>query len=505
VTPKIIVIGSGFAGLSAACFMAKAGGKVTVLEKHNIPGGRARQLRARGFTFDMGPSWYWMPEIFEHFFNSFDKKVSDYYTLQRLNPSYRIYWQQNETDIPADYEELKQFFETIEQGSSKQLDLFLKEAEYKYNVAIEKLMYKPGLSIAELLEWDLLKGVFKFDVFTSVKDHISKYFKTPLLRQLMEFPVLFLGALPEKTPALYSLMNYADMKGGTWYPEGGMYNIVKAMYKLAVELGVKFYFNHDVTEIIIEKKVAKKVLAQTNDHDLPIVHSFDADAVIGGADYHYIENNLLPEAYRSYSKNYWNTRAMAPGCLLYYVGLDKRLKDLSHHSLFFDTSFETHGKEIYETKKWPSNPLFYVSAPSVTDHTVAPEGCENLFFLIPVAAGLTNDSEELREKYFEMIVGRMEQRMAQNIRDSIVYKKTFAQTDFVNEYNSFKGNAYGLANTLIQTAFLKPACRSKKINNLFYTGHLTVPGPGVPPSLISGEVVAKEILKSFIDKNVTRR
>jgi len=321
----------------------------------------------------------------------------------------------------------------------------------------------------------------------------------------MEFPVLFLGALPEKTPALYSLMNYADMKGGTWYPEGGMYNIVKAMYKLAVELGVKFYFNHDVTEIIIEKKVAKKVLTQTNDHDLPIVHSFDADAVIGGADYHYIENNLLPEAYRSYSKNYWNTRAMAPGCLLYYVGLDKRLKDLSHHSLFFDTSFETHGKEIYETKKWPSNPLFYVSAPSVTDHTVAPEGCENLFFLIPVAAGLTNDSEELREKYFEMIVGRMEQRMAQNIRDSIVYKKTFAQTDFVNEYNSFKGNAYGLANTLIQTAFLKPACRSKKINNLFYTGHLTVPGPGVPPSLISGEVVAKEILKSFIDKNVTRR
>src|SRR6476620_9386107 len=274
--------------------MAKAGWKVTVLEKHDIPGGRARQLKAEGFTFDMVPSCYWMPEIFEHFFNSFDKKVSDYYTLQRLNPSYRIYWQQNETDIPADYEELKQFFETIEQGSSKQLDLFLKEAEYKYNVAIEKLMYKPGLSIAELLEWDLLKGVFKFDVFTSVKDHISKYFKSPLLRQLMEFPVLFLGALPEKTPALYSLMNYADMKGGTWYPEGGMYNIVKAMYDLALELGIEFHFNHDVTEIIIEKKAAKKVLTQTNGHGLPIVNSFDADIVIGSGDYHYIENDLLP-------------------------------------------------------------------------------------------------------------------------------------------------------------------------------------------------------------------
>jgi phytoene desaturase len=500
VRQKIIVIGSGFSGLSAACFMAKAGWHVTVIEKHDIPGGRARQLKAEGFTFDMGPSWYWMPDVFEHFFNSFDKKVSDYYTLHRLNPSYRIYWQQDETDIPADYETLKQFFETIEQGSSKQLDLFLKEAAYKYKVAINKLMYKPGRSITELFDWNLLTGMFRFDVFGSVKDHVSKYFKNPILQQLMEFPVLFLGALPEKTPALYSLMNYADIKGGTWYPEGGMYSIVKAMYNLAVELGIEFHFNHDVTEIIIKKKAAKKVITQTNAHGLPIVNSFDADVVIGSADYHYIENDLLPKAYRSYSKNYWDTRVMAPGCLIYYVGLNKRVKNLSHHSLFFDASFEVHSKEIYETKKWPSNPLFYVSATSVTDNTVAPAGCENLFFLIPVAAGLTNDSDELRGKYFEMIVDRMEQRLGENIRASIVYKKTFAHSDFVSEYNSFKGNAYGLANTLMQTAFFKPSCRSKKINNLFYTGHLTVPGPGVPPSLISGEVVAKKVLESFNNK-----
>jgi phytoene desaturase len=361
-------------------------------------------------------------------------------------------------------------------------------------------MYKPGRSITELFDWNLLTGMFRFDVFGSVKDHVSKYFKNPILQQLMEFPVLFLGALPEKTPALYSLMNYADIKGGTWYPEGGMYSIVKAMYNLAVELGIEFHFNHDVTEIIIKKKAAKKVLTQTNGHGLPIVNSFDADVVIGSADYHYIENDLLPEAYRSYSKNYWDTRVMAPGCLIYYVGLNKRVKNLSHHSLFFDASFEVHSKEIYETKKWPSNPLFYVSATSVTDNTVAPAGCENLFFLIPVAAGLTNDSDELRGKYFEMIVDRMEQRLGENIRESIVYKKTFAHSDFVNEYNSFKGNAYGLANTLMQTAFFKPSCRSKKINNLFYTGHLTVPGPGVPPSLISGEVVAKEVLESFNNK-----
>jgi len=502
VRQKIVVIGSGFAGLSAACFMAKAGWHVTVLEKHDIPGGRARQLKAGGFTFDMGPSWYWMPEVFEHFFKSFDKKVSDYYTLQRLNPSYRVYWQQDKTDVPADYEILKRLFETIEPGSSKQLDLFLKEAAYKYKIATNKLMYKTGRPIIELLDWNLLTGLFRFDVFGSIKDHVSRHFKNPILQQLMEFPVLFLGASPEKTPALYSLMNYTDIKGGTWYPEGGMYSIAKAMYNLAVELGVEFCFNHNVTEIIIEKKAAKKVIAQTNDQGLPIMKSFDADAVISGADYHYIENNLLPETYRSYSKNYWDTRVMAPGCLIYYVGLNKRLKNLSHHSLFFDTSFEVHSKEIYEKKKWPSNPLFYVSATSVTDKTVAPEGHENLFFLIPVASGLTSDSEELREKYFEMIVDRMEHRLKQNIRDSIVYKKTFSHSDFINEYNSFKGNAYGLANTLMQTAFLKPSCHSKKINNLFYAGHLTVPGPGVPPCLISGEIVAKEVLKRFNSKKV---
>ncbi len=495
VNKKVIIIGAGFAGLSAACFMAKAGWQVTVLEKHDIPGGRARQLKANGFTFDMGPSWYWMPDVFEHFFNSFGKKVSDYYALHRLNPSYRVYWENNETDIPADYNAFKQLFESIEPGSSVQLDKFLEEASYKYKVGINKLVYKPGQSLTEFLDWDLVTGILRLEVFNSIKTHVSKYFKHPSLKQLMEFPVLFLGALPEKTPALYSLMNYADIKGGTWYPEGGLYSIVEGMYKLAVELGVKFYFNSDVSEIVVENSAAEKVVTTTLNGKQ--TNTYEADVIIGGADYHHIETALLSKTYQSYTESYWNSRVMAPGCLIYYVGLNKKLTDIRHHSLFFDTSFEVHGKEIYETKEWPKDPLFYVSATSVTDNTVAPEGCENLFFLIPVAAGLANDSEELRERYFEMIVTRMEKRIGQNIMDSIIYKKTYAHSDFVNDYNAFKGNAYGLANTLMQTAVLKPACRSKKVKNLFYTGQLTVPGPGVPPSLISGEVVAKEVIKAF--------
>ena len=505
-----MIIGAGFAGLSAACFMAKAGWDVTVLEKQATPGGRARKFKEAGFTFDMGPSWYWMPDVFERFFNCFGKKVSDYYQLERLDPSYRVYWNDGPMDIPADYDELKKLFESLEPGSAAKLDSFMQEAVYKYEVGINKLVHKPGQSYAEFLDWDLVKGVFKLDVFTSMKKHIAKHFKHPKLQQLLEFPVLFLGALPEDTPALYSLMNYADIKLGTWYPQGGMYEIVEGMFSLAEELGVKFYFNHNVSEIKVEGPhaisnvsgikvngtTARSVLAQTTEGEKKEV-MFDADVVIGAADYHFIETNLLSKNYRSYSDEYWDKRVMAPSCLLYYVGLDKKLEGVLHHSLFFDSSFEIHGKEIYTSKQWPDDPLFYVCTPSVTDKTVAPEGQENMFFLIPVATGLKGDTEILREAYFEKILERFEKYSGQNIKGSIIYKKTYSVSNFVDDYNSFKGNAYGLANTLMQTANLKPACRSIKIKNLFYTGQLTVPGPGVPPSLISGEVVAKEATKHF--------
>ncbi len=486
---KVIVIGSGFAGLSAASFMAKAGWQVTVLEKQSIPGGRARQLKESGYTFDMGPSWYWMPDVFERYFAQFGKKVTDYYSLERLSPSYRIYWEEGYSDIPSDLNEFKALLDSMEPGAGAKLDEFLKEAEYKYNVGINRLVYKPGRSLTEYMDWEVMKGVFRLDVFTSIKKHIHRYFKNNRIRQMLEFPVLFLGALPEDTPALYSLMNYADIVGGTWYPDGGMYSVVQAMYDLALELGVEFRFNENVQEIQIEKSAAKKVITANN--------SYEADVVIGGADYHFIEQKLLPEQSRSYSEQYWDKRLMAPSCLLYYVGVNKRLSGLLHHSLFFDVPFDLHGKEIYSDPKWPTEPLFYVSVSSLTDSTVAPEGHENLVFLIPVAAGLSDDSEVLREQYFQKILKRFEKHIGQPVEDSIVYKRSFAYSDFVNDYNSFKGNAYGLANTLMQTAILKPSCKSRKVSNLFYTGQLTVPGPGVPPSLISGEVVANEVLKNF--------
>ena len=490
---NIVVIGSGFAGLSTACFLAKAGFAVTVVEKQATPGGRARQLIQDGFMFDIGPSWYWMPDVFERFFNEFGKKVSDYYSLDRLDPSYRIYWQDGEMNVPANYNELKNLFESFEQGSGVQLDKFLAEANYKYQVGINKLVHKPGQSITEFLDWDVIKGVFKLDVFTNMKKHVGKYFKNSKLQQLMEFPVLFLGALPQNTPALYSLMNYADIKLGTWYPQGGMYKIVEGMYSLANELGVKFEFNSDVQQIDVVDGKAKSITYNQTNQQLPITVS--ADVVISAADYHFTETKLLPEKSRTYSNEYWNKRTMAPSCLLYYIGVNKKLKNILHHTLFFDTDFGVHGKEIYDSPAWPTDPLFYVSATSVTDKTTAPIGSENLFFLIPVASGLQGDTEELRDKYFDKIVKRFEEKIGEKIIDNIVYKKSYSVSNFVHDYNSFRGNAYGLANTLMQTAVLKPSCKSKKVINLFYTGQLTVPGPGVPPSLISGEVVAKEVIK----------
>lgn len=486
---SVVIIGSGFAGLSAASFMAKEGWDVTVLEKNQTPGGRARQLKEKGFTFDMGPSFYWMPDVFDRYFAQFGKKVSDYYSLHRLDPSYRIYWNDGHTDMHADLEKLKKTFEELEPGSAAKLEKYLAGAAYKYEVGVNKLVYKSSRSLTEFMDWQTISGVFKLEVFTSIKKHIYKYFKHSKLRQMMEFPVLFLGALPEDTPALYSLMNYADIKGGTWYPERGMYSIVEGMYTLAKELGVKFQFEEDAREIVIQKGVARKVVTDKA--------AYEADAVISGADYQFTEMKLLPEEYRNYNEAYWDKKVMAPSCLLYYIGLNKKLKQPVHHSLFFDVSFDQHGKEIYKDPKWPAEPLFYVSVSSVTDNSVAPAGHENIVFLVPVASGLQGDSEELRERYFQKIVRRMETHLGESILEAVVYKKTYSVSDFVHDYNSYRGNAYGLANTLMQTAIFRPSCQNKKVKNLFYTGQLTVPGPGVPPSLISGEVVAKQVVRSF--------
>jgi phytoene desaturase len=485
---KVAVIGSGFAGLAAASCLAKNKYDVTVFEKNASAGGRARKFETDGFVFDMGPSWYWMPDVFEKYFALFGKTPADYYELKRLDPSYRVFFSETDhKDIPAGEKALLDFFESIEKGSSVHLTQFLKEGKYKYEIGVNKLVYKPGLSILELADLELLKGAFKLHVFESVTAYVKKYFKDPRLIQLLEFPVLFLGAPADKTPALYTLMNYADMALGTWYPMDGMHKIVEGMVKVAEDLGVKFAFNSEVEKINVSGTSAQSIVVNGIQHEF--------DYVVAGGDYHHIEQNLLPATHRRYTESYWQNRVMAPSSLIYYLGVCKKVKNLLHHNLFFDRDFGKHAQEIYSSPQWPTVPLFYVSVPSKSDSSVAPEGHENIFLLMPVAPGLQDD-ETTREKYFNVMMDRIEKLTGDSWRQHIVFKRSYAHSDFVSDYHAFKGNAYGLANTILQTANLKPSMINKKVKNLFYTGQLTVPGPGVPPSLISGQVVASELMKA---------
>ncbi len=480
---SIGIIGSGFSSLSAACYLAKFGNNVTIYEKNESTGGRCRQLKKEGFTFDMGPSWYWMPDIFEKFFNDFGKKVSDFYELDKLSPAYKIFFSDDSLTIGDTLDKICVEFERIEKGSSVPLKKFISKAATNYDIAINKVVLKPGLSPFELVTKDTITRVDQF--FKTISSEVRKHFKNPKLISTLEFPVLFLGAKPSKTPAFYSFMNYADFGLGTWHPRGGMYEIIKAMTTLAESLGVKIETESPVEKINVADKKANSIQVKGK--------KINFDVVLSGADYHHSET-LLDATYRQYSENYWSSKTFAPSSLLFYVGFDKKLNNVEHHNLFFDTDFETHAEDIYDHPKWPEAPLFYANFPSITDASMAPNGSETGFFLIPIAPGL-EDTEALRSTYFSKIITRFEKLTSQEVEKNIIFKESFCVSDFVEAYNSYKGNAYGMANTLTQTAFLRPNLKSKKVKNLYFTGQLTVPGPGVPPALISGKLVADLIKK----------
>lgn len=481
---KVIIIGSGFSSLAASCYLAKEGWNVTIYEKNQTIGGRARQLKKDGFTFDIGPTWYWMPDVFERFFSDFGQKPSDYYELIKLSPAYQVYFGKNDTvTIDDNIEAIKKTFETIEPGSALRLESFLKEAKNNYDIAIKDLVYRPGLSPLELVTVETAKKINQF--FSNISKEIRSRFKSKKLIQILEFPVLFLGAKPSNTPAFYSFMNYADFGLGTFHPKEGMYSVILALEKLALKLGVTIVTNSNVEKIIVSNGKAKAI--QMNGEII------EADVILSGADYHHSES-LLDKEHRTYSEKFWDKKTFAPSSLLFYVGFDKKIENTEHHTLFFDVDFDEHAKAIYDQPNWPKNPLFYASFPSKTDKSTAPEGKEAGIFLIPLAPDL-EDTPALREEYFHKIMDRFEQLTGQQVINNILFKESFCVNDFVKEYNSYKGNAYGMANTLLQTAFLRPKLKSKKVKNLYFTGQLTVPGPGVPPSLISGKLAAELIQK----------
>ena len=481
---NISIIGSGFSALAASCYLARDGYNVTIFEKNKTIGGRARQLKKDGFTFDIGPTWYWMPDVFERFFSDFNKTPEDYFTLEKLNPAYSVYFGKDDyITIEDTLDKICAAFEKEEKGSSIKLKKFIESAQDNYEVAIKDLVYRPGVSPLELVTPVTMKKINQF--FGTIKKDVRREFKNDRLAMILEFPVLFLGAKPDNTPSFYSFMNYADFGIGTFHPKKGMYQVILAMEALAKSLGVTIKTENSIDKIIVENGIATAIIANQT--------TFKSDIILSGADYHHTET-LLDSKYVQYSEKYWEKKTFAPSSLLFYVGFDKKLKNVNHHTLFFDVDFDVHAKDIYDTPKWPENPLFYASFPSITDDNAAPIGNEAGIFLIPLAPGL-EDTSELRELYFNKIIDRFEMLTSQNVKKNIIFKESFCVNDFVNDYNSYKGNAYGMANTLLQTAFLRPKLKSKKVKNLYFTGQLTVPGPGVPPSLISGKLVAELIKK----------
>ena len=481
---RIAIIGSGFSALASASYLAKEGHQVTIYEKNDTVGGRARQYKKDGFTFDIGPTWYWMPDVFERFFNDFDKRPSDYYTLEKLSPAYKVVFSETESILIEDtLTKIYAAFEAEEKGSSKQLEKFIAKAKSNYDIAIKDLVYRPGVSPLELITPETIKKIGAF--FSTISKDVRKQFNNEKLIQILEFPVLFLGAKPSNTPAFYSFMNYADFGLGTWHPKGGMYQVVLGMKTLAESLGVKINTNANVEEILVQNNSATGLVVNGD--------TITADIVLSGADYHHTET-LLPLKLRQYSETYWSKKTFAPSALLFYIGFDTPIINVEHHTLFFDVDFEEHSKAIYDDPQWPENPLFYASFPSKTDSSVAPKGKEAGIFLIPLAPGI-EDTEAIRETYFKKIMTRFENLTNQKVQKNVIFKETYCLNNFIEDYNSYKGNAYGLANTLFQTAFLRPKLKSKTVKNLYFTGQLSVPGPGVPPSLISGKLVAGLIQK----------
>jgi len=471
--------------MSAAAYCAKNGHEVHIFEKHHQPGGRARQFTTNnGFVFDMGPSWYWMSDIIENFFMDFGRKSSDFYELVSLNPQFEMIFTDEKIAVPKKYDQLKTLFEQLELGSGNQLDKFMESAKFKYEISMQEFVNKPCHNWGEFVSLKIVGSILKFDLLSNFRSYVSKYFSNPKLKSLMEFPIIFLGASPKNIPALYSLMNYGGIILGTLYPMGGFYQLVLGMQKIAEQQGVTFHFNHNVEKINVKNGKISSLLIDKKYHEF--------DIVIASCDYHHTET-LLPKTFRNYQEKYWKNRTFAPSSLIYYIGIGEKIPNLKHHTLFFENDLDEHINCIYGNKKWPEKPLFYCCCPSKTDHNVAPKNSENLFLLIPIATGI-NDDEATREKYLKEMLSRIEKHTGTiNLISKISYKKSYCVSDFVSDYNAYEGNAYGLANTLLQTAVLKPKIRNKKISNLFYTGQLTVPGPGVPPSIISGKIIANEV------------
>ena len=482
---SVVVIGGGFGGLSSACYLADAGADVTVLEKNDQLGGRASRLEADGFEFDMGPSWYLMPDVFERFFGHFDRTPEEYYTLSRLDPHYRVFWKDGDrVDVLPDMEHNRELFESYEPGAADALDAYLEESKRTYEIGMEHFVYEDRPRLRDYIDTDVLRYSWGLSLLGKMQGHVEGYFDHPKLQQLMQYTLVFLGGSPTNTPALYNLMSHVDFNMGVYYPDGGIGAVVDGIVELAGELGVEFVTGAEVTGIE-GRYGAFAVDTAGGDRYL-------SDLVVSNADYTHTEQSLLPEQKRQYTEEYWESRTFAPSAFLLYLGVEGDVDELAHHTLVLPTEWDEHFAQIFDDPAWPDDPAYYLCVPSKTDDTVAPDGHSNLFALVPIAPGL-EDTPEIRDQYRDLVLDDIEANTGTALHDRIVFEETFCVEDFADRYNSYDGSALGLAHTLRQTSLLRPPNRSDVVDGLYFTGGTTTPGIGVPMCLISGGLTAERI------------
>jgi phytoene desaturase len=486
---KVIIVGAGIGGLAAAAFLGKEGFDVTILEKNKTIGGRARVFRKEGFTFDMGPSWYMMPEVFEKFFNHFNITTKNLLNLKRLDPNYAMFFGPLEKiEIRKDFKNNLKIFENLERGSSKKITEYLKQAKIMYQISMDKFLYRHYDSVFNVLNKDFAIKGSRLNILQNLDSFISKFTKNEKIKKILEYTIVFLGGSPFNTPALYAILSHADLNLGIFYPMGGIGKLIDALKKIVLQNKVKIKTNHIVKKFVIDQKGYIKSI-RTNRG------IFSADIIISNADLPFTEINLLPSRYQTYPKSFWNKKTIAPSAFIIYLGIKGRVKNLSHHNIIIANNWHEHFKEIFASKKnWPDKPSYYVCAPSKTDSSIAPKDCENIFILVPVAPGL-KDSDKIRSSFSDKIILDFENITSQKIHNRVLYKRIYSHRDFIEDYNSYKGTALGLNHTLLQSAFFRPQNKSKKVKNLYYVGQYTQPGIGMPMCLISAELVFQRIIK----------
>lgn len=487
---KAIIIGGGIGGLATACLLAKKGYGVELVEKNEKVGGVANQFEAQGFTFDTGPSWYLMPDVFQNFFDLLGERVEDYLDLIKLSPSYRIFFKgQNRTfDFYSDFERDADTLETLEPGAKEKLREYLKLSEMQYKIALGGFMYKNYDTVFDFINKEVATEGRKLEVFARMSDYVEKFFKCDEVQKIMEYQLVFLGSSPYNTPALYNIMSHIDFNMGVYYPRGGVYTIVEALQRIGENLGVKYRTDAPVARILTGRGRRVRGVRLESGEEI------EADLVVSNASIHHTETKLLAPPFRSFSERYWKTRTLAPSALIMYLGMRDRVDSLTHHNLLFAQDWKQGFAEIFDKPQWPRDPSLYVCAPGVTDDSVSPPGKNQLFILVPIAPGLEYSDAQLAA-YSDRILQVVESEMnIPNLRERIEFKKIFSIKDFAARYNTQNGTALGLAHTMVQTAILRPNNVSKKLKNLFYVGANTNPGIGMPICLISAELAYKRII-----------